>query len=371
MLQALLDRGFRDRCVGGRAAVAVAADGQLARWLTERDVPHLVASMPAPSRTRPFATAAAVLRLALWARRRNAVLIHCNEHDVYPFGRLVARLLGVPVVCHVRFIIGRGFAEWAFGGRRRPDALVWNSRSQREACRDAVDGVVPENRQHLVHLAIDADQFAGRPGDRERLRQEWGVAEGEVVVGMASHFEPRKRIEDFIELIGRLNRRGLPVRGVYAGTSSAAFPEYADEVRRRHDSAGLGDRLSALGKVSVEPFYQAIDLYVSASEMETFGNSVCEAMAASKPVVAYEGGSVAEVVGEVGAVVANRDLDALIEAAARYVADADLRARDGRAGRERVLENFTPAKVAERFRAVHESVLRPGTPAGASGGATS
>ena len=355
----------------GNAAVAVSRPGAMADWLGEHGVPYVVAPMPAPSKTRPLSTGAAVLRLARWARRRGVSLVHCNEHDIYPFGRLVARLLRVPVVVHVRFHFSPGFAAWAFGGRRCPDALLWTSESQREACREAVAGVVPEDRQHLVYLGIAPDQFAGRSGDRERFRERWRIGEDEVILGTAAHFEPRKRTTDFIELIRRLRERRLPVRGAYAGGPSPHFPEHEEEVRRAHDRANLGDKLLALGRVKpIEPFYQGIDLFVSASEMETFGNSVCEAMAASKPVVAYEGGSVAEVVGEVGAVVADRDLDALTDAAARYVGDADLRARDGRAGRERVLENFTPARVAERFRAVHESVLRPANSAGASGEAT-
>ncbi|WP_166832042.1 glycosyltransferase family 4 protein [Thalassoroseus pseudoceratinae] len=283
--------------------------------------------------------------------------MHCNEHDIYPFGRVVARLMGVPVVCHVRFRIERGFAQWAFGGRRCPDALMWTSKSQQDACQDAVVGIVSEERQHLVFLGVEPTQFNPQQGVRERIRREWNVLDHEIVIGTASHFEPRKRIPDFIELVRRLRARGLPVRGVYAGEPSIHFPNHASDVQQAHNLSGLGDRLLRLGKVKpIEPFYQGIDVFVSTSEMETFGNSVCEAMAASKPVVAYSGGSVHEVIGPVGQVVADRDLDALTNAVTVLVSHSNLRDEQGRLGRERVEHEFTPQIVAERFQTIHSLV---------------
>ena len=63
--------------------------------------------------------------VARWARRVRVDVIHCNEHNVYPFARLLRRLLARPIVCHVRYRFDRGFAEWAFANRRQPDALLW------------------------------------------------------------------------------------------------------------------------------------------------------------------------------------------------------------------------------------------------------
>ena len=344
----------------GRPAgvIAVAGRGGFADWLAARGVPHLVVPMPVPPADAPVAAAAAAARLSWWARRRGVSLVHCNEHDIYPFGRLVARLLRVPVVCHVRFRVDREFCEWAFDVRRRPDALLWTSASQRDACRGAVAGVVPEDRQHLVYLGIDPDQFAGRPGDREATRAGWRAAAGDVVLGTAAAFEPRKRVPDFIEVVRRLRVRGLPVRGVYAGGPSPHFPDHPSQLQASHEAAGLGDRLVAAGRVDrMAAFYQGIDLYVSTSEMETFGNSVCEAMAARRPVVGYEGGSVREVIGPAGDVVPNGDLDALTEAAARLVGDAGFRHDRAAAGRARVLAEFTTDRVAGRFGEIHRALL--------------
>ncbi|HVW39575.1 MAG TPA: glycosyltransferase, partial [Pirellulales bacterium] len=76
--------------------------------------------MPWPDRRRPWRIVGSLRRLALWARRRRTEIIHC-EHDLHPFGSLLARLLRVPLVTHVHFGMGRGFCEWAFRGRRAPN----------------------------------------------------------------------------------------------------------------------------------------------------------------------------------------------------------------------------------------------------------
>src|SRR5688572_2428732 len=119
-----LDRG-RER--GYRGLVVVPAEGQLSETLRERGVAVLVNPMPWIDRRSPAKGLRHLWRVYRWARAHGATLVHCNEHDVYPFGRGVAWLLRAAVVCHVRFQVSRDFCSWAFGGRRLPDALLWTS----------------------------------------------------------------------------------------------------------------------------------------------------------------------------------------------------------------------------------------------------
>jgi glycosyltransferase involved in cell wall biosynthesis len=96
---------------------------------------------------------------------------------------------------------------------------------------------------------------------------------------------------------------------------------------------------------------------VSTSEYETFGNSVCEAMACARPVAAYRGGSVAEVLGDTGLVVETGDLDGLTAAVERLVAAPYLRQSLGQAARQRVAEHFNPRKSFEQLLGIYASLL--------------
>lgn len=355
ILQSWVTLGPRE---GIRGRVAVREPGPLADWLAGEGVPHRVDPMPLPDRRRPWPSLWHAWQLARWARRGGVQIIHCNEHDIYPFGALLKRMLGLPIVCHVRFRISRGFCEWAFRGDRAPDALLWTSRQQREDSAEAVEGLVPPERQRILYLGLDLETYGTLSDGREATRAAWGIGPGEVVLGTASALKPVKRIEDFLRLVAELARRDPRVVGVVAGDAMPGDEPYRDALRREADALGLGRRLRWLGHLEpVEPFQHACDVFVSTSEYETFGNSVCEAMACRRPVAAYRGGSVYEVVGDAGLVVETGDLTALVDAVARLVESPALREELGAEGRSRVAERFNPLVGVQELTGVYRAVL--------------
>jgi glycosyltransferase involved in cell wall biosynthesis len=75
-------------------------------------------------------------------------------------------------------------------------------------------------------------------------------------------------------------------------------------------------------------------------------------MALAKPVVAFDVGGVAEMLkdGATGALVKGGDVSALATQFVRYLRDAGLRERHGRAGRARVESDFDGARQAKRIQ---------------------
>lgn len=325
------------------------------QWLRANDVPFTVSAFPVPELRRAVPTLMHAWRLARWMKQRRIELIHCNEHNIYPFAQLLRRVARVPVVCHVRYQVGRDYAKWAFGGRREPDALLWTSQQQRDDCAEAIRGVVPAHKQHLIPLGVDPTVFGARADLRDRVRRDWGVADDEIVLGQACALRARKRLHDFVDLVAALSNERTGTVGVLAGDAMPGDEDYKAAILRHIDERRLGRRFRWLGNVDdVEMFDQAIDVFVSTSEYETFGNSVCEAMACGRPVLAYRGGSIREVVGDAGLVVPDGDLDALVVAARRIVADAPLRRALGERAAARVREEFSPAATLKRLTGIYE-----------------
>jgi glycosyltransferase involved in cell wall biosynthesis len=328
-------------------------------WLMARSIPCLVDPMPVPNRRWPFPALWHAWKVARWARQKGIDVLHCNEHDVYPFALLLRRLLRRPLVCHVRFAISRAFCEWAFGRpSRQPDALLWTSRQQSEDCASAVAGLVPVERQHLVPLGLDLNSYGTLAGDRAQTRQRWGLRDEDIVVGTASALRPIKHIEDFVTLVERLAVEEPRVVGLIAGDVMPGDEAYGETIRKQVEATGLGPRLRLLGHLEpIEPFHHAIDVFVSTSAYETFGNSVCEAMACRRPVAGYRGGSVHEVVGDAGLITNTGDLEGLTQAVAELVRREDLRAELGQRARARVEEKFNPAQTIRQVIQIHESLL--------------
>jgi glycosyltransferase involved in cell wall biosynthesis len=85
--------------------------------------------------------------------------------------------------------------------------------------------------------------------------------------------------------------------------------------------------------------------------------SVCEAMACGKAVAAYQGGSVAEVVGHAGLIVETGDLEGLTVAVGHLVQDGELRSALGRKARERVVMEFDPVNSLKQLESIYRSLL--------------
>lgn len=343
--------------VGLHGFVVAQREGDLTRWLRSHDLPYLLDPMPWPDRARPWRVIWHACRVALWARRQQSEIIHC-EHNVYPFGLVLRRILGRPLLCHVHYRLERGFCEWAFRGRRAPDALVWTSRQQRDDSAAAVAGLVSPAVQHVIYLGVDLSHFGVSSELRARTRQQWGVSPDAVVVGTASAFRPRKRLEDFVAAIEQLAAEHPQIVGVMAGSPVRGDEAYARRLTRRIQRANLGARLRTLGNLEpIEPFMHAIDVFVSTSEYETFGMSVCEAMACGRPVVAYRGGSVGEVVGDAGRVVEMGDLPGLVRSIHELVEHPRLRVELGTRARARVDACFNPRGSLRDLMQLYQTML--------------
>jgi glycosyltransferase involved in cell wall biosynthesis len=335
------------------------------QWLTANAVPHTANPMPWPSLRWPFPSIYHAGRLALWARQHRIDLIHCNEHNVYPFALLLRRFLPRPLVCHVRYKLEPGYSAWLFGGpARQPDALLWTSRQQQLDSKEAIDGIVSKDRQHTIPLGLDLQSFGTRCDTRDTTRANWGFRPEEIVIGQACALRPRKRLEEFVELVARLASEDERVVGVLAGDARPGDEAYRNRILGLIDQTGLGRRFRWLGNLDdIEPFDQAIDVFVSTSEYETFGNSVCEAMACARPVAAYRGGSVAEVVGDAGLVVETGDLPSLVKAVRQLIRSQELREELGHRAVRRVAERFNPSETLRQLTDVYEKILgqqRPG-----------
>ena len=125
---------------------------------------------------------------------------------------------------------------------------------------------------------------------------------------------------------------------------------------------GLDARVTFTGEIAdseLRRLMQACAVFVlpSVTQAEAFGYVQLEAMAAGKPVISTDvpsGVSWVNQDGKTGFVVRAGDAAALREAIDRVMNDAALRARLGAAGRARVEDEFTLARLRDRLGAFYE-----------------
>lgn len=298
------------------------------------------------------------LRLARFLARERVDVFH--SHDVYSniFAVPWARIAGVPAVIASR--------RWWHSLPRRAHRLA-NSVAYRFAhCvlanSPAVARSVEESegvrRQKIgvVYNFLDDDAFERPEQARcDVLRGHWGCDDRVLTIGIVARLSVEKDHGTLFRAIAKLRRRGRAVRLVIVGDG----PERAElEVVARE--LGIGDMTTFAGLCPPKPNpHHLFDVSVLSSTSEAFPNSLLEAMAAEKPVVATRVGGTVDAVddGITGFLVPPRAPEAMADALELLLRDAALRRRLGKAGRDRAARDFTAHHVLGVLQALYHRLL--------------
>ena len=234
---------------------------------------------------------------------------------------------------------------------RHADALT----AITDDCRmHALRAGAPSERIDVVLNGADLRRFSPEPGAGDAaIRERFGPR----MLFACRQLFPRKGVRFLIQAAASLKPRYPDLRVVLAGDGFERT-----DLERMAAELGVGDRTTFLGWVpnsELPAYYRAAAVSVIPSLEEGFGIPAVEAMGCEVPVVASDAGGLPEVVadGVTGRVVPRGDPEALASAIDGLLADDALRARMGKAGRERALRFFDWDRSAERFEAVYRRAI--------------
>jgi len=228
---------------------------------------------------------------------------------------------------------------------RRVDGVVAISRTIRDLLIRA--GVTPR-RIRLIHSGIDPRRYDRQPD------KPMGAADV-TVVGCLAGLEERKGHRFLLEAAAGLKARGVNLKYQIAGDGPCRA-----QLEQLARQLGLRDEVRFLGFVGdTAEFLTKIDLFVMPSLFEGLGVAALEAMAAGKAVIATNAGGLAESVldGITGILVPPGEPTALAEAIAKLVRAPALAGEMGRRGRERVMQHFSLAEMAQHNESFYYELL--------------
>ena len=333
------------RSQGLEPVLVSATLGDFHRWACEQQIPSFHIPLHHPSKTRPWPFFNSLWRLRRLVKEYGIQLIHCNEQDVYPIGQYLGRVTGLPVVVSVHFRMPPDLCRWAFSGRRRPRRMFFVSRSNQEACRPGLIGVVPDADWRVLYNGIDLDRMKPEPSRRSAFRQAHGVADDELAIGAACALSPRKQIEHLFQAAAQMTMR-RKVRVFVAGGAVGGGEVYVEQLLQSGRTL-LGDRFTHLGHLNdLRDFNNGLDIAVNTSKEEAFSISVLEALACGCPVVGYPSKSVDESILPLGGEIVDQDsIPALVGALDEWAQDPT-RLRACRASARRQAENLGDIRKA-------------------------
>lgn len=277
------------------------------------------------------------------AQKSRAGVLYANGTRAMTYGVGAKILGGPPFLAHHQGVLTTGpTGLFAWGIRKWADLIVVSSKASAEHFLGSEKLVVQPT-------GIDLQRF--KPAvNKGHARSTFRISNESVVVGTVTRADPRKGMNEFLDVAERLIPRFPDVQFLLVG--GATFPAEETEMEKvRTRAKNLGTRIALTGPVEdVLPAYQAMDIFLHLSQPEAFPTTVMEAMACGLPVIAFRWGGVSElVVDQVTGFLVEPKVEEAESASAQLVADQELRTRMGQAGLNVAEERFDSAVTGEKL----------------------
>lgn len=346
----------------GHEVVAVSADGEDVEDLRAWGIRHRVLE----GSTRGFDLSAdlrAVRSFARIVREEKPTLVHTHNPKPGLYGRVVARMSGVPYVVNT-----------VHGLYATPDdrltkrAIVYGLEAMASRFSDlelvqSIEDVelmrrtplAPTGRVRHLGNGISVERFvpAESAAQRQKVRRALGIADDAVVAISVGRLVREKGFVELLEASARVETaHELVIVGPSDPEKADALPrELLDEARRRGVHL-LGHR------ADVDELLPACDLFVLASYREGVPRAAMEAAACGLPLVVTDIRGCRQVVddGVNGLLVPRAQVEPLAAALERMVADDILRVECGLKSRVKAERYFDELHVIDRLLDGYRSI---------------
>ena len=299
-------------------------------------------------------------------RRDRPDVVHTHSGKAGIVGRLAARHAGVPVVIHT--IHGPSFGP--FQGRlantvftaaerlagRSTDHFVVVANAMRDQYVAA--GIGRSEDYSCIRSGFDLQPFLTATNDLS-LRTKLGLKPDDFVVGKIARLFELKGHEDLFAIAPDLIRRIPNTKFIFVGDGI-----WRERFEQKARDLGLREHFVFTGLVppaEVARYVGVMDALAHLSRREGLPRAIPQALAAGKPVVAFDCDGAREVCIDrtTGVLLAPGDLRGLTESLVRLAENPDLRHRLGDAGREIVRKEFTIEAMVHGLHCLYKKLVLP------------
>ena len=347
-------------------------DGPLAHRLRDEEGFPWTA-LPLTREVAPLRDWRALRFIERFCREQKFAIVHTHTPKGNVVGQWAARRAGVPIV--LQTLHGFYFHDrmpwlkrraWIalerFSARQSAHILCQNPEDIETAVRERI---APRERLTLLGNGIDLARFTpAGPDDprRRRIRQELGLPQDALVVGMVARMVREKGFYEFVGAMEALHRARPQVYALIVGHPLAS--DRAGD-RWQPDAAWWAAAQTRIGlrrvvnRDDMPDLYAAMDLHVLPSYREGFPRTLMEGAAMGLPQVATNIRGCRQTVedGRTGFLVEPRDEAALRERIERLLSDPALRCQFGNAARSKALAEFDQRRVFEKVAACYQDLV--------------
>ena len=320
-------------------------------------LPDLLTHVPTLVRPiHPLKDWRALRQLEKILREQKPDLVHTHSGKAGILGRLAARRAGVPVIVH--HIHGPSFgpfqgwlANWIFTAAERYAARVTTHfvcSAQAMTRLYLAAGIGRPDMYTRIFSGFPVEPFLNATNDLA-FRRQLGLNENHFVIGKIARLFKLKGHADLLAAFQKILPKTPHARLLLVG-DGALRNEIENQVR----ALGLQGKVIFTGLVppgEVPRYVGIMDCLAHLSAREALSRALPQALAAGKPVVAYDFDGADEVCleNETGFLVRTGDIDGVAQKLLQLAKDVGLRNRLGRRGQQFIRENFAVEQMVDNL----------------------
>jgi glycosyltransferase involved in cell wall biosynthesis len=172
-----------------------------------------------------------------------------------------------------------------------PDLIICNSYTGLEYSKSHG---FPKEKMVVIHNGIDTEYFKPNTQSRSIIRNEWGIGDKVILIGLVARLDIIKDHPTFLKSASILINKRSDIRFICVGDGSQ---EYKFELHKYSQKLGLQNEIIWAGpRYDMNSVFNALDIVVSTSSGEGFSNTIAEAMACGVPCIVSNVGDSALIV---------------------------------------------------------------------------
>lgn len=313
---------------------------------------------------RPLADRRALAFLTDHLRSERPDIVHTHSGKAGFLGRLAAETSGVPVIIHS--IHGPSFGR--FQGIMANIALLAAERRAGRvtthfvAVADAMSeqylaaGIGKPEQYSVIRSGFDVDDFDQVQPDPV-LQRQLHLQKGDFVIGKIARLFELKGHDELLSTAPDILQKCPQAKFLLVGDG-----DWRKRLEEKAKRLGIRDRVAFAGLVQPEEIPRYIGLMsmlVHLSHREGLPRALAQALAAGKPVVAWDCDGAGEICrnDETGILLKPDDLNGLVKAVTRLAKDEPLRNKLGSTGRAWVRKHFTVEGMVSAQHELYQRLL--------------
>ena len=314
---------------------------------------------------RPFTDVKGLFDLRRHFLRSRPAIVHTHSGKAGVLGRWAARMARVPIIIHG--VHGPSFGKWqgaaantVFRAAERSAGRVTDffiAVAQAMVDQYLAAGIGRPEMYARVFSGFRLEPFLAAKNDPE-ARGKFGLKPEHFVIGKIARMTELKGHDDLFKIAPELFKAAPNARLLLVGGGP-----WEERFKRQASEFGIAEKIVFTGLVrpaEIPELAGIMDVLVHLSYREGLPRALPQAMAAGKPVVAFDCDGAGEVcmTAKTGFLIPPGDDRTLLDALRILARDADLRERLGEAGREFVRDRFPVERMVEDTHQIYLRLLR-------------